>query len=182
MGEIKELENEIKELKEEQQAFIEVCQMPCKDCKINELKERLDKKDQYYNIEHNPAMESDFDWKVGIINRIINIEEVLREQYKFRIKWSEKAIFVDGAERLSLDQVIHLKDQIRFYGVLLEKLDSNSEVDYGEWTKKRNYNINYLNIGELIRFKDDLLKSKRINESESDIITNYLTLLMGEED
>ena len=48
--------------------------------------------------------------------------------------------------------------------------------------KKMNYNINYLNIGELIRFKDDLLKSKRINESESDIITNYLTLLMGEED
>ncbi len=34
---------EIAELKEEQQAFIEVCQMPCKDCKLNIIKEVLRK-------------------------------------------------------------------------------------------------------------------------------------------
>ena len=50
---------------------------------IAELKERLDKKDKYYNIEYNLAMENDFKWKVGIIDRIINSEGVLRELIKF---------------------------------------------------------------------------------------------------
>ena len=61
------------------------------------------------------------------------IKEVLRSQYKFRIIWAEKAIFVDGAERLSSDQVVHLRDQIRFYGKLLAKLDgSGGEKDWFE--------------------------------------------------
>ena len=36
-----DLQKQIDELKEEQQAFIEVCQMPCKDCKLNIIKEVL---------------------------------------------------------------------------------------------------------------------------------------------
>ena len=60
-------------------------------------------------------------------DNLTKLEEVLQNQLKFRIKWSEKAIFVDGAERLSLDQVAHLEDQIKFYGKLLEKLARQTE-------------------------------------------------------
>ena len=58
--------------------------------RIAELKDRLDQKDKYYNIEHNPAMENDFKWKVGIIDRIINGEEVLRELGDKLVGWQKE--------------------------------------------------------------------------------------------
>lgn len=37
-------------------------------------------------------------------------------------------------------------------------------------------------IGELIRFKDALLKSERITKKEFDVITKYLQFIINEED
>ena len=95
----------------------------CIFCKIETLEKNLD-----------ADIESRENWEDAWIkvsnsylkwnDNLTKLEEVLQNQLKFRIKWSEKAIFVDGAERLSLDQVAHLEDQIKFYGELLEKFDS----------------------------------------------------------
>lgn len=46
-----------------------------------QLKKEISELKSYYNIEKNVANDTDFDWKVAIIDRIINGEEVLREQF-----------------------------------------------------------------------------------------------------
>ena len=43
-------------------------------------------------------------------------------------------------------------------------------------------NLDAMNIGALIRFKDDLLNRGKITKPEYDAITKYLTLVINEED
>ena len=38
-----------------------------------------------------------------------------------------------------------------------------------------------INMGKLIRFKDNLLKTKRITKKEYDVITDFLTFIINEE-
>lgn len=42
------------------------------------------------------------------------------------------------------------------------------------------FNLSNINIGELIRFKDKLLKTKKITKIKFDVITNYLALFIVE--
>jgi len=61
------------------------------------------------------------------------IEAILRENYKFRIKWCEKALELDvNTGMLMEDQVTHLKAQIAFYKELLEKLESPKKTEKKE--------------------------------------------------
>ena len=60
-------------------------------------------------------------------------KEVLREQYKFRIKWCKEALNLDKKEeRLTAMQIMHLDKQINFYDELLEKLDSQGKTEKKE--------------------------------------------------
>ena len=43
-------------------------------------------------------------------------------------------------------------------------------------------NLDAMNIGALIRFKDDLLKQDKITKKEYDAITKYLTFVINEDD
>ena len=69
-----QLKKEISELEKRYESHSH----PQVEKKISELK-------SYYNIEKNVANDTDFDWKVAIIDRIINGEEVLREHLKSHI-------------------------------------------------------------------------------------------------
>jgi len=47
-------------------------------------------------------------------------------------------------------------------------------------TKSPQFNLSNINIGELIRFKDKLLKTKVITKTKFDVITDYLAFFIVE--
>ncbi len=146
---LEEMEKTIKELREEQKAFIDVCQEPCKDCKLNELKElhkHQSENDQIIHIEiyrmikelkdevNNDAWNKIHDYH-KTQDDYIRVKEVLRDDYKFKI------------EKLPDNE---LK---KHYEKLLEKLDG--KVDhFKEWQK----NIKVHNLDDLDRQTERIRK------------------------
>lgn len=79
--------------------------------------------------------------EVGLHDRLLthykehigNLEEVLRDEFNFRVKWCAKAINMDSLEGiLRPEQITHLEEQVGFYLKLLEKLDAPKETEKKE--------------------------------------------------
>lgn len=89
-------EEQIAELREEQKAFIEVCQEPCKDCKLNELKEAL-----------NEVAQSRIGWEENLEN---NYRELLKKYSECEDSTIHKNFFLKLLEKLDAPKQTEKKE------------------------------------------------------------------------
>ena len=106
----KKLKERISELEDEQNAFIEVCQEPCKDCKLNEIKIFMKTQGIALNSHENEIraikeqlneiytgsslLQNELDIRVDILKTVLKV---------FRIEKIETIIFLIGKELLMED-------------------------------------------------------------------------------